>query len=115
MALEKIEVGKKYLDSIGIKVEITAIGKSKALASYDDPSVPEEQVVSICWVLKNWSELPKPKKRYWLWDAKDDSGKIFKTSSYVDDNGCTSNGELYFDKEKLIKKHENEFIEIGIK
>ncbi len=107
--LEKIEIGKKYLNSCGKEVEVLFVGR-KYTALNDNNG--EELYQSTRYALDSWSELPPPKKRYWLWDAKDDSGRIFKTSTYVEDNGCASSGELYFDKEMLIRKHENEWIEV---
>ncbi len=56
---------------------------------------------------------PKEKKRYWLWNIK---GNIFwyKGNNFIDDNGRTTDGELYGDnwyiKEKI--KCENDYIDI---
>lgn len=58
---------------------------------------------------------PKQKKRYWLWDVTCGTSRaIFKTNYYMDDCRCrvgdtsdTNQIDL-----TLIKKHENEFIDI---
>ena len=56
-------------------------------------------------------EEPKPKKRYWLWDVK--NGKdVFKTSIYYDDSGYSPSRTMSIEKDLLIRKLENEFIEV---
>lgn len=107
--LEKIEVGKVYLDSNGFKSTILTIGEKSVFIRAEDGS---EGSCKINWVKDNWSEIPTPKKRYWLWDVDASGGGIYKTSTYLDDDGIATNKVKYFDKERLIKKHENEWIEV---
>jgi len=58
-------------------------------------------------------EEPKPKKRYWLWDTVlFIDGPVFKCSYYMDDTGINTHGEQMKDKSQLIRKHENEFIDV---
>ena len=55
----------------------------------------------------------QPKRKLWLWDVQDGlSGNIIKCLSYIDESGNGSNGKCLFVTSSLIKKHENEFIEI---
>ena len=60
----------------------------------------------------DYSVPPKPKKRYWLWDVEDVILGACKLTTYVDEEGFNTAGRRIFEKENLIKKHENEFVEV---
>ena len=106
--LEKIEIGKEYISAIGDKVTVLFIGETHAFVKFGDREVS----IRVNYCLEHWSEIPTPKKRYWLWDVKSSSEEIFKASTYMDENGVASNNIAEYDKDQLIKKHENEFIEV---
>lgn len=59
--LEKIEIGKTYLDSNGFKSEILAIGNKSIFARSEDMS---EGSCKINWAKDNWSELPREKEKW---------------------------------------------------
>lgn len=110
MALEKIEVNKEYINADNVKVKVLAIGQEKLFIRTERPS---EYTQDITFALLSWIELPKQKKRCWLWDVNDSYG-ISKPSTYMDENGLSTTGRKLADKHQLIKKHENEFVEIEI-
>lgn len=62
----------------------------------------------------DWEEYqePKTKKRYWLWDVLPDRGAIFKTEHYLDEERKDTVGTSLPACFTLLKKHENEFIDI---
>ena len=109
--IEKLEAGKTYLttDCSG-KVTVLFVGESHIFCRYEDKS---EGSMRIDYIRKHWSELPKPKKRYWLWDVgSPPDGSVFKSSAYLNEEGQTTNGIDLYEKEQLLKKHESEFIDI---
>lgn len=62
-------------------------------------------------------EEPKKKKtkRFWIWDVKYDlDSAIYKSDSYMDENAMRTNGNIFLSKSELLKKHENEFIDIEV-
>ena len=108
--LEKIEIGKTYINACGNMSTVLFIGKVRVFSVYKDGSEGSD---NIAFVKREWSELPKPKKRYWLWDVGNPpDGGIFKSSAYLNEDGQTTNGVSLYEKEQLLKKHESEFIDI---
>jgi hypothetical protein len=67
-----------------------------------------KQITSSNWQI----QVEKKTKRYWLWDIKADSGYIYKCPTYLDEQGEDVRGATSRYSGKLIKKHENEFIDI---
>ncbi len=55
-----------------------------------------------------------PEKRYWLWDVKIVGGCIRKDPDYMDENATRTDGSSYYSKEELMKKYENEFIDVEV-
>lgn len=54
-------------------------------------------------------------KRFWIFDIKNNSGHIFKTNYYMDEQGKGQDKLFVYDSNfKLLKKHENEFIDIEV-
>jgi hypothetical protein len=56
-------------------------------------------------------EEPKPKKRYWLWDVIV-GNVISKNAYYMDDEGMLTSGNPHYDKESLVRKHEDDWVEV---
>lgn len=54
----------------------------------------------------------KEKKRYWLWDIETSDCTIYKSTYYLDDDGRMCNGIFGYCKDELLKKHENEYIDV---
>lgn len=58
-------------------------------------------------------KVQESKKKYWLWDVKTNDGNILKDPNYMDEYGELCNGDLWRGGSGvLIKKHENEWIEV---
>lgn len=68
---------------------------------------------NIMYVSETLISKIKPKKRYWIWDVKGIFGTK-KDPTYMDDNGFTDSKIHFVHKDKLIKKHENEFIDVEV-
>ena len=60
------------------------------------------------------NEEIKEKKRYWLWDITGNNitNAIVRCSYYLNENGEDTSGYIRYGKDQLIKKHENEFVEV---
>lgn len=69
---------------------------------------------NIMYVSETLISKIKPKKRYWIWDIKSLEGPIYKSHYYSDDEGMQTSGKKWFSKSQLIKKHENEFIDVDV-
>lgn len=54
------------------------------------------------------------KKKYWLWDVKSANGPVYKSNAYLDEMGLNTKGNSLAISRNLIliRKHENEFIEV---
>ena len=79
----------------------------------DEHDEDTNDIVCNNLMCEDWEyfEESEPKKRYWLWDVK--NGKdVFKTSIYYDDSGYSPSRTMSIEKDLLIRKMENEFIEI---
>lgn len=99
----KIEGDKRSIqlfDSNG-----TAIVEKPALYLYKNGEEYSESSEKIL----NQSKPYTPKKRYYLLDIEYAEG-VYKTNYYINDKGLTINGSRV--SGKLLKKHENEFIEV---
>jgi len=96
--------------------EITAIGESMVLYKYSHaPAKSDGTIAELSGDKKMILDKSKPytpTKKYYLWDVKDSEGAIFKSSYYMNEDGCLIGGRVNISKDKLIKKHENEFIEV---
>jgi hypothetical protein len=66
------------------------------------------------WISETDLTRIKPKKRYWLWDTVGWTGMVVKNAAYMNENGQGTNGVFICDKENLLKKHENEFIDVEV-
>jgi len=106
---DKLEVGQKRIwndcGKIYDEFKITAIGEKSALYLYENGEEYSESSEKIL----NQSKPYTPKKRYYLWDIEYAEG-VYKTNYYINDKGLTVNGSRV--SGKLLKKHENEFIEV---
>ncbi len=92
--------------------EIIKINERGMVAEKDKYGNWQEKAWSFnCFSM--WSKYieEKPKKKYWRWDIEDSEGVVSKSPTYVDDDGITTSGRRsgYY---KLLKKFENEFIEV---
>lgn len=109
MKKEDLKVGMIISGNYAINNrKITAIGLYTYLYQIEGSEDNEH-----CASLQELDEFEPiaPKKRYWLWDVKDFGG-IYKTNYYLDDVGEQTNGTCYINAKDLIKKHENEFIDV---
>ena len=113
---EELKVGETYISDYSSTTRKVLFIGNDSLFTYEveGGGYSEETPYSINYFIKNNSPLPKPKKRYWLWDLKTASGVIYKSSGYLDDDGYRTDRDLYYGKEYLLRKHENEFIEIEV-
>lgn len=98
------------VDESGVGYPIYAlIGGAAYFFTEDGKFFPEGDVMLKLVERPKKTEL----KRYWLWDVKDDHGNIYKGAYYRDEEGL-STGKSTYDKEYLIKKHENEFVDVEV-
>lgn len=104
---EQLKVGEtySYANNELVKRTVKFIGDEFVLYEW----ALGEDCQTITSFLHDNSLMPKPKKRYWLWDAEF-MGRVVKHSTYMDEKGTASNGDK--PDAKLIRKHENEFIEV---
>ena len=113
---EELKVGETYIsDNSSTTRKVLFIGNN-SLFTYEveGGGYSEETPYSINYFIKNNSPLPKPKKRYWLWDMKTARGAIYKNNTYLDYDGYCTNRVRYHEKESLLRRHENEFIDIEV-
>lgn len=113
---DQLKVGETYRsDNWLVNRKILYIGEVCVFYKYshDDGDIGESSQY-IDGFLNDHSIIPKPKKRYWLWDTKTDSGAIYKGAHYMDEDGKLTNGCIGILSIVLVKKHENEFIEVEV-
>lgn len=109
---EQLKGGERYkCDSGGIS-EVIFIGKEHLIYIYTESVFVYELSGCISSFLSKYSIIEKPKKRYWIWDIKR-GDLIYKHDYYMDEEGRKSTGETYT-AGTLVRKHENEFIEIEV-
>lgn len=110
---EQLKVGETYFCVINESVKRTVKFIGNEFVMYDwlmkESDATKEGLQTIISFLHDNNLMPKPKKRYWLWDVEF-MGTIVKHSSYMDEKGTASDG--YKLEVKLLKKHENEYIEV---
>ena len=114
IAREELKVGETYMSIHNDRVlkKVLYIGDVLILCLESKDMISTEVSYTIDKFLVNYRKLPKPKKRYWLWDVKTTSGVIYKNNYYLDDDGYSTGRTPYYEKEFLLRKHENEFIDI---
>lgn len=112
---EDLEVGESYkVDCMyGAISEVLFFTEKNVLSLLvNDKGEKKECFERIEDFLDEHVKINQPKKRYWLWDLKDINSALYKCASYMDDEGIGTNGERAHDKQRLARKHENEFIEV---
>lgn len=80
----------------------------------EDQTVISAELISVISIaVTPDARLSKPtKSKYWLWDISNSGTAIFKSYDYMDDNGHDTNGNRRFPRETMIRKHENEWVEL---
>ena len=113
---EALKVGETYMSDHNDKVlkKVLYIGEELLFCLESNNGSVKEKSYVINRLIANYSKPPKPKKRYWLWDVKIASGVIYKSSYYLDDDGYSTGRNTNYEKDFLLRKHENEFIDIEV-
>ncbi len=114
---KELKVGETYMSIHNDRVlkKVLYIGDVLILCLESKDMISTEVSYNIDRFLVNYRKLPKLKKRYWLWDMKATGGAAYKSSYYFDDDGYYSNGKtMYCNLGDMVKKHENEFIDIEV-
>ena len=106
-----------YADKEGKGVEAYIFATDHSFSWSTNPPGTADSVVYYVYSFEDFSgfeifKVQKPKKKYWLWDVKESDLSIVKDKYYMDDDGITSSGLRNEDPEYLVRKHENEWIEV---
>jgi hypothetical protein len=113
--INKIEVGKTYINKHGLQRTVLFIGEYEVFYKYKNSDGSEYE---NSWIIedfkKDHSELPKEKRKFWLWDYKTGYGRwkrtlIFCDESFKDTRGI-EHSLLSHAKEK--RKVESSLLEI---
>ena len=113
---KELKVGETYMSIHNDRVlkKVLYIGEELLFYLESNSGSLKEKSYVINRFIANYRKLPTPKKRYWQWDVKSSSGVIYKSSGYLDDEGYRTNRVRYYEEEFLLRKHENEFIDIEV-
>lgn len=119
MSLIKGETIKCYYeDKEGKGVEVYIIATDYSFSWSNNPPGTPDNVFYFVHSFEDFTKFeiykkPVQKKRYWLWDVKTNDGNILKDPNYMDEYGELCNGDIWRSSSGvLIKKHENEWIEL---
>lgn len=98
------------------KVIVLHIGERSVFYRIYNSKNPDEEVCArINEFLNCFEPVSKVMKKYWLWDVRINSlGPIYKEKHYLDEDGYYTDNMSRYKLECLIRKHENEFIEIEV-
>ncbi len=112
MKKEDLKVGMKLRhvrDDTSVERSVIAQGKKSLIASYGEGY---EFLIDYD-ELENYEPV-KATKRYWLWDVEDFEKEVYKDPYYMNDIGECVKGtsRVFRNNITLIKKHEDEYIDI---
>lgn len=108
---EDLKVCSEYLSQFNTKLKILFIGKDVILVERYKSDGPAEELWSILTALETWKNIPKPKKRYWIWDVREHN-RITTSFVYVDERGYNTINQLAYNPDRLLFKHKKRWIDI---
>jgi hypothetical protein len=113
--IDKIEVGKTYVDKYETKRTVLFVGEINVLCKCKTKyGQKDEGAYSIKGFKEDHSELPKEKRKFWLWDYENKHG-YWKRSEYFYDESfkdTTGRESLSIKNAKEKRKVESSLLEI---